>query len=74
MLKRLKDLRIKNNLSISQIAKYLNISEDTYIAYETSSSIPSIKELSLLARLFNTSIDYILEETDLETPHEKINL
>lgn len=71
MLKRLKELRIKNSISISKLVDYLNISEKKYISYENGTSIPSIKELSMLAKLYNTSIDYILEETDLEIPYKK---
>ena len=71
MLKRLKELRIKNSISISKLVDYLNISEKKYISYENGTYIPSIKELSMLAKLYNTSIDYILEETDLEIPYKK---
>lgn len=73
MLKRLKELRINNNYSETNIANYLNITEKKYISYENGLSVPTIKELSLLAKLYNTSIDYIVEETDEKTPHKKNN-
>ena len=73
MLKRLKELRINNNYSESHVANYLNIEVKKYISYENGLSVPTIKELSLLAKLYNTSIDYIVEETDVKKPNKKNN-
>lgn len=71
MLVRLKKLRIEKQISISEIANFLNISEKQYISYETTNFLPSVKELSKLAHFFNTSIDYLLEETDSKIPYKK---
>lgn len=62
----LKRLRIAKNLYQKDIAKKLNISTDTYGAWERGNNEPSIDIIKKLANLFNVSIDYLLgnEEED----------
>lgn len=62
----LKNLRIAQNLYQKDIAKKLNISTDTYGAWERGNNEPSIDIIKKLANLFNVSIDYLLgnEEED----------
>lgn len=57
---RLKDLREDNDLSQSEIAKYLNISQRTYSYYETGGRDIPVQILIKLADYYNTSIDYLV--------------
>lgn len=71
MYKRLKILRIKNNLTQKDISKMLEISQSLYSLYETGKKVISISILSKLAKIYNTSIDFIIEDTDEIIPHKK---
>ena len=61
---RLKNLREDHDLSQSDIAKYLNISQRTYSYYEISSRDIPIQILIKLADYYNTSIDYLVNRTN----------
>jgi len=57
---RLKEKRTKANLTQTDIAKRLKISQSTYAGYETGKRQPDIETLSKLADIFETSADYLL--------------
>lgn len=60
MYKRIRDLREDKDLSQSQIASILNISQSTYSRYESGYlDVPS-EVLIALSRFYNVSVDYIL--------------
>ena len=69
MFKRIKNLREEFNYSASFVANHLNISPILYTLKENGKRKFKTKELIILARLYNTSIDYIVEETDERTKH-----
>ncbi len=71
MYKRLKELRLKNNLTQQNISKKLKISQGLYSSYESGKRKVPIYILSKLAEEYNTSIDYIIGETDLIIPHKR---
>ena len=58
--KRIRDLREDNDLTQAQVAEYLNMKQPQYNRYERElRDIPS-DILIALAKLYNTSTDYIL--------------
>lgn len=59
-------LREKNNYSQEEIAKYLNIGQTTYSRYENLKTYPDIFTIKKLAKLYNISIDTLLEEVEQE--------
>lgn len=62
--RRLRDLREDHDLKQETVAQYLNMSQTGYSKYERGTNdIPS-QVLIKLARYYNTSIDYLLGETD----------
>ena len=64
MYKRLRDLREDRELTQKELAMEIGMSQTGYSKYETGENdIPTVV-LIKLARFFNTSIDYILGETD----------
>ncbi len=71
MYNRLKNLRIKNNLTQKDISKTLEISQSLYSIYETGKKVIPIELLSKLAKKYNTSIDFIVGDTDKIIPHKK---
>ena len=74
MYKRIRDLREDNDLSQSQVAKMLGMSQTGYSKYETGSNDIPTEILIKLARFYNTSIDYLLGETNIieRYPENKI--
>jgi transcriptional regulator with XRE-family HTH domain len=61
---RIRDLREDKDLKQVEVAKILGMSQTGYSKYETGENdIPTLI-LIKLARFYNTSVDYILGETD----------
>ncbi len=61
---RIRDLREDYDLKQSAIATKLGISQTCYSKYEIGTSEIPVSVLIQLARLYNTSIDYLLGETN----------
>ncbi|MBV7273156.1 response regulator [Clostridium thailandense] len=57
---RIKDLRKLNNLSQEDVAKYLKTQKSSISQYESGVVIPPTLTIIKLAKLFNTTTDYIL--------------
>lgn len=57
---RLKELRTQNNLSQTSLAKVLEISRQSYNAFESGKCYPSYENLLKLSYIFDVSIDYLL--------------
>ena len=58
--KRLLELRCEYNLTQTQLAKNLGVSQDTISLWERNRSNPDAEMLIKLAKFYNTSSDYIL--------------
>ncbi len=71
MYKRLKELREDHDLLQKQIAISLNITRQQYQLYESGKREIPIEKLKILATLYNTSTDYLLELTDNPKPYSK---
>lgn len=50
-------LRNSKNLSQEDVAKYLELSRPAYTRYENEQAEPTIERLSVLADLYNVSLD-----------------
>lgn len=61
---RLKELRIKKNLSQNKLSKLLGITRTTYANYEQGSREPSIKMIIKFCNFFNVSADYLIGRRD----------
>ena len=61
---RIKDLREDHNLTQAEVAKYLNIKQNTYSQYENGQRQLPLSCLIALAKFYKTSTDYILELTN----------
>ena len=59
---RLKELRLRNNLSQEKLARKLDITRRTYIYYETGQRYPSIDLLTRIATIFKVSISFLMDE------------
>ena len=61
---RIRDLREDKDMSQTEMAKHLGMSQTGYSKYETGENDIPTSILIKLARFHNTSIDYLLGETD----------
>ncbi len=64
MYKRIRELREDRDLTQTQIAKYLGMSQTGYSKYETGENDIPTSILIKLSAFYNTSTDYILGITD----------
>ncbi len=70
MYQRLRDLREDNDLTQTDVAKILGMSQTGYSKYETGENdIPTII-LIKLADYYNTSTDYLLGRTNNPKPYK----
>lgn len=68
---RYKDIREDRDLSQQAIAHVLQINRISYIRYENGLRQMPIDKLILLTEFYNTSIDYLVGETDTKERHKK---
>lgn len=61
---RLKELRKEKNISLSQLAKDLNISKSCLSMYENNKTSPTLDVLIKLADYFCITLDYLAGRTD----------
>ena len=64
MYSRIRDLREDRDLNQTEVAKMLGMSQTGYSKYETGENDIPTAILIKLARFYNTSVDYLLGETD----------
>ena len=64
MYPRIRDLREDRDLTQTQVAKMLSMSQTGYSKYETGENDIPTAILIRLARFYGTSVDYLLGETE----------
>ena len=63
---KLKKLRKENNLTQDDLAEKIFVTRTAVSKWETGQGYPSIESLKLLAKLFETSIDELVSDEDVE--------
>lgn len=71
MLERLKEIREDRDYFQKDIADILEINQVQYSRYETGTRLIPIDKLNKLAKFYNTSIDYLVGNTDIRKPYPK---
>ena len=56
----IKELRKEKGMSQTQLANLLFVSQDTISLWECNKSLPDVKALIYLTRIFGVTADYIL--------------
>lgn len=72
MIKNLKSLRKRKNVSQQQLADVLGLTQQSINKYENHKIEPDIATLINLARYFNTSVDYLIGNTDINRVIENV--
>ena len=67
MYRRIRDLREDRDLNQTQVAKILGMSQTGYSKYETGENDLPTAVLIKLSLFYNTSIDYLLDQTNTRT-------
>ena len=70
MYQRLRDLREDNDLTQTNVAKILGMSQTGYSKYETGENDIPTAILIKLADYYNTSTDYLLGRTNNPKPYK----
>lgn len=73
MYQNIRGLREDKDLNQKQMAQILNIAQTTYSDYELGKINIPIEILKKLSLYFNTSIDYLLDMTDVKEPYQRKN-
>lgn len=71
MYQRIRDLREDSDKSQTELANMLNCSQQTYSNYELGQRTIPPEILIALARLHDTSIDYLLGLTNVREPYPR---
>ena len=71
MYRRIRTLRENLKINQTKMAEMLNMSQTGYSQYETGTNDIPTTILIKLAKIHNTSIDYILNLTDNPKPYER---
>nr|WP_317430095.1 helix-turn-helix transcriptional regulator [uncultured Mitsuokella sp.] len=61
---RIKDLRLQNNLTQSDVAKVLHITQASYGMYELGKRQLPVDKLVDIAKFYHVSVDYVTGVTD----------
>ena len=64
-MQRIKELREEKNISQLELAKKLNLTQQSISLYEKGDREPSIDVLKSIANFFNVSLDYLLGKSDI---------
>jgi DNA-binding helix-turn-helix protein len=72
LMKRIASLRKEKGISQVALAMELNVSQKTISSYESGKNQPNVDILKKLASYFGTSVDYIIEHTDIKQPLNKL--
>jgi transcriptional regulator with XRE-family HTH domain len=68
---RIANLRVDKDISQSEIASFLNVTQRSYSRYETGTSNIPLEILSKIADYYCVSTDYLLNRTDVKEPYIK---
>ncbi|KAA8710684.1 helix-turn-helix transcriptional regulator [Lactococcus garvieae subsp. garvieae] len=61
---RLKVLRLSKNYTQSEVAEAVGVKQNSYNSWENGKREPKLDTVVLLAKIFDTNVDYLLGETD----------
>lgn len=70
-LRRLRELREDSDIKQTTVANLLTITRQQYSLYETGKRTIPVNYIKILANFYNTSCDYILENTDDMKPYKR---
>jgi transcriptional regulator with XRE-family HTH domain len=70
MYRRIRDLRTDHDMTQKELSKILGMSQTGYSKYETGENDIPTEILIRLSKIYNVSIDYLLDQTDCKKPYK----
>jgi len=67
-MNRLKEMRKKNKVTQDDVALFLNIQRASYTNIENGKREPDIETMKKIAKYFNTTVSYLINETNDPSP------
>lgn len=71
ILERIRMLREDHDIKQQEIAELLHIKQTTYSKYELGKVNIPLDAIMIIADYYETSVDYLLERTDVTEPYPK---
>lgn len=68
---KLKKIRLEKGLAQLQVQMKTGIDQSDYSKIERGLRYPTVEQLIILSELFGTSVDYLLDLTDVEKPYPR---
>lgn len=68
---KLKKIRLEKGLTQLQVQMKTGIDKSDYSKIERGLRYPTVEQLIILSELFGTSVDYLLDLTDVEKPYPR---
>lgn len=68
---RLRSLRLSHDYTQKYLADILHCRQNTYSQYETTNRTIPVDSLKVLANLYQTSIDFLVDFTDISIPYPR---
>lgn len=65
---RIKEIRKQKRITAKELAEYVNVAESTMSLYENGKREPDFSTLLKISEFLETSIDYLLGNTETEKP------
>ena len=72
MVKNLRKLRKEKGITQKELAKLVGLSQQSINKYENTASEPDIKNLIALADFFDTSVDYLVGNSEIRHKIEEV--
>lgn len=70
---KIKLLRKRANKTQGQVAKLLNVAQNTYSCYERGSVVPDLNTINIIAKLFNVPVSFLVDN-DFQIENDNIIL
>lgn len=68
-MKNIKFIRVTKDYTQLKVQMDTGISQSTLSKYECGELLPTTENLLILAKYYNTSLDYLMDLTDEKTPY-----
>ena len=70
-MKNIKLLRITKELTQLNVQMHTGINQSILSKYESGTYLPTTENLLILAKFYNTNLDYLMDLTDMEEPYPR---
>lgn len=70
-MKNIKLIRVIKDFTQVKVQMDTGISQSTLSKYESGDALPTVDNLMILAKYYNTSLDYLMDLTDEVKPYPK---